>query len=74
MPNTGVPRSNAAVSCAKNGLTDRLPVLIVDSGGLKEVQVESYLSGGANVHKFSRVRQVAPMCQTTLHRELYENG
>jgi len=33
----------------KNGLTDWLDVLVVDSGGPKEVQVQSYLPGGANV-------------------------
>jgi len=45
----------------KNGLTDRLAVLIVDSGGPKEAQVQSYSSGGANIHKFSRICQVAPV-------------
>jgi len=34
----------------------------VDSGGLKEAQVQSYTSGGANMHKFNRIRQVAPVC------------
>jgi len=29
--------------------TDRFAVCIVDSGGLKEVQVQSYLPGGTNV-------------------------
>jgi len=29
---------------------------------------------GRRKHKFNRVRQVAPMCPTTLCRELYENG
>jgi len=35
--------------CAKSGLTDRLVVLVVDLGGLKEAQVQSYSPGGANV-------------------------
>jgi len=33
----------------KNGLTDRLAVLVVDSGGPKEAQVQSYSPGGINV-------------------------
>jgi len=35
----------------KNGRTDRLAVWIVDSGGPKEAQVQSYSPGGANVPK-----------------------
>ena len=33
----------------ENGLTNRLAVLVVDSGGPKEAQVQSYSPGGANV-------------------------
>jgi len=33
----------------KNGLTDRLAVLLVDMGRPKEAQVQSYSPGGANV-------------------------
>jgi len=33
----------------KNGQTDRLAVWIVDSGRLKEAQVQLYLPAGANV-------------------------
>jgi len=33
----------------KNGSTDRFAVWVVDSGGLKEAQVQSYLPGGDNV-------------------------
>jgi len=33
----------------KNGRTDRFVVWIVDSGGPKEAQVQSYSPGGANV-------------------------
>ena len=39
-------------------------------GGPKEARVESYSPGGTNVHKFDRIRQVSPMCPTTLCREL----
>jgi len=42
----------------------------VDSGGPKEVQVQSYSPGGANVHNFNRTRQLAPMYPTILCREL----
>jgi len=40
---------------SKNGLTDRLAVLVVDSGGSKEAQVQLYSPGGANVCKFNRI-------------------
>jgi len=40
---------DTAVSCEKNGWTDRCSVWVVDSGGLKEAQVQSYLLDGANV-------------------------
>ena len=32
-----------------NGRTDRFAVWVVDSGGLKEAQVQSYSPGGTNV-------------------------
>jgi len=57
-----------------NGWTDRFAAWVVDSGGLKEAQVQSYSQGGANVHNFSRIRQVAPMYSMTLWRELCKNG
>ena len=33
----------------------------MDLGGPKETQVQSYSPGGASVHNFNRIRQVAPM-------------
>jgi len=59
------------VSCAKTAeRTDRFAVLVVDSGGPKEAEVQSYSPCGANVHKFNPVQRVAQMCPTTLCREL----
>jgi len=56
----------------ENGWTDRFAVLGVDSGGPKEAEIQmvGYSAGVANVHKFSRIRQMAPMYPTTLCREL----
>jgi len=34
----------------------------MDAGGLKEAQVQSHSSGGANMHNFNRIRQVARQC------------
>jgi len=42
--------------------SDRLAVWVGDSGGPKEARVQAYSPCGASVHKFSRFRQVAPMC------------
>ena len=42
----------------------------MDSGGPKEVQVQSCSPGGANVRNFNRIHQVATMYSTTLCREL----
>jgi len=38
-----------AVSCARTAEGVDFPVWIVDSGGLKEAQVQSYSPGGASV-------------------------
>jgi len=49
----------------RNDLNNRFGVWVcglVDPGGLKETQVQSYSQGGAIVHNFNRIRQVAPMC------------
>jgi len=53
---------------------DRLAIWVLDSGGPKEAQVQSYVPGGANVHKLNRIHQVEPMYRTTLCRKLGENG
>ena len=37
------------MSCAKTAQPIDLPFLVVDSGGAKEAQVQSYSPGGANV-------------------------
>jgi len=58
----------------KNGWTFRFAIWAVDSGGPKEAQVQSYSPNGANVHKFSRISQVAPVCMMTLCHELCKNG
>ena len=50
------------MSCAEATETDRFAVWVVDSGGPNEAQVQSYLPGGASVHNFNRICQVAPMC------------
>jgi len=47
---------------------------VVDLGGPKEAQVQSYSHDGAIVHKINRIRQAAPMNQTTLYRELCKAG
>jgi len=37
------------MTCAETAETDRFAVLVVDSGGLKEAQVQSYLPGCTNL-------------------------
>jgi len=39
----------SALSCAKNGWTDRFGILVVDWSGPKDAQVQSYSPGGANL-------------------------
>jgi len=56
----------------KNGWTDRFGIWTVDSGGLKEVQVQSYSPGGANVPHLANTIEPAVcggdavLCQITL--------
>ena len=39
----------SAVSCAETAESIDFTIWVVDSGGLKEVQVQSYSPGGANM-------------------------
>jgi len=48
--------------CLLKQLNCLICLWVVDSGGPKEAQVQSYSSGGSNVHNFNRICQVAPMC------------
>jgi len=48
----------------RNDLTDRFAVGFVGSIGPKKAQVQSYSQGGAIVHNFNRLRQVAPYVRT----------
>jgi len=45
----GNARWHSAISCAKMAEPIDLPIWVVDSGGLKEPQVQLYLPGGTNV-------------------------
>ena len=70
----GCPLYSICRGLYKNGWTDWFVFWVVDLGGLKEAQVQSYSHGGAIVHNFNRIRQAAPMNRTTLCRELCKTG
>ena len=70
----GCPLYSICRGLYKNGWTDWFAFWVVDLGGPKKAQVQSYSHGGAIVHNFNCVRQAAPMNRTTLCRELCKTG
>jgi len=70
------------MSCVETTEPINLPFGFVDLDGPKQAQVQSYLQGGAIVHSFNRIYQVAPMyttccrelCTKRLNRSIYRLG